>query len=53
MQMIPSLVLLVVPLLLLLMVLLSLGWYVLAVLASVGWISKRLLRATERRVRTV
>ncbi len=46
-----SLVVLVVPLLIVLTVLASLGWLVLAVLTSLGWVGQRLLRATARMVR--
>jgi len=44
-------VVLVVPLLIVLTVLASLGWLVLAVLTSLGWVGQRLLRATARMVR--
>ena len=46
-----SLIVLAVPLLLVCMVLMSLGWLVLAVWASVGWVGTRLLRLTHARGR--
>jgi hypothetical protein len=51
MDIILGLAVLLVPLLVVLTVLASLGWLVFAVLASVGWVGKYLLRLTGRMVR--
>jgi hypothetical protein len=51
MEIIIGLALLLVPLLVVLTVLASLGWLLLAVVAGLGWVGKGFLRITERTVR--
>jgi hypothetical protein len=51
MEIIIGLALLLVPLLVVLTVLASLGWLLLAVGAGLGWVGKGFLRITERTVR--